>query len=81
MRRLVYSIFPGWLPSSRWRPEHWLAGTLATAVFELIVLALLVGIPVCIYFFKLRTGHTSARDLCMDCAAAASLYLAALLLL
>ena len=81
VRRLVYVIFPNFLPSSRWRPESWLAGVLANAVFELIMLAFLLGVPFCIYYFRLRTGNTSARDLSIDCAAAVGLYLAALLLL
>ena len=81
VRRLLYMIFPNFLPSSAWRPELWLAGTLANAAFELIVLAFLLGVPFCIYYFKLRTGNTSVRDLLIDCAAAVGLYLAALLLL
>ena len=81
VRRLVYVTFPNFLPSSAWPRESWLAGTLATAVFELIVFMLLLGVPFCIYRFRLRTGHTSARDLFIDCAAAVCLYLAALVLL
>ena len=49
------------------------------AVFELILLMVLMGVPFCIYFFRLR--YASARDLLIDCAAAGSLYLTALLLL
>ncbi|MCX6627574.1 MAG: hypothetical protein NTW28_08095 [Candidatus Solibacter sp.] len=79
VRRLVYVIFPNFLPSSAWRPESWWAGVLINAVFELILLVLLMGVPFCIYFFRLR--YTSARDLLIDCAAAASLYLTALFLL
>lgn len=81
VRRLVYVIFPNFLPSSAWRPESWWAGLLANAVFELILLMFLLGVPFCIYFFRLRNGHTSARDLSIDCAAAVSLYLTALFLL
>lgn len=81
VRRLVYLTFPNFLPSRAWRPESWWAGVLANAVFELILLMFLLGVPICIYFFRLRTGQTSARDLSIDCAAAISLYLAALLLL
>lgn len=77
MRRLLYVTFPQFLPSSAWRPEHWRAGVLADAFFELILLAFLLGVPVCIY----RTRQTSVRDLLIDCTAAASLYLTALLLL
>ena len=44
-----------------------------------ILLAVLLGVPFCIYFFRLR--YTSARDLLIDCAAAVSLYLTTLLLL
>ena len=80
LRRLTYVTFPNLLPSSAWPPESW-AGVLANAAFELILLILLLGVPGCIYFFRLRTGLTSARDLLIDCAAAASLYMTALLLL
>lgn len=81
VRRLVYRTFPNFLPSSAWRPESWWAGLVVSAVFELILLVFLLGIPVCIYFFRLRSGDTSVRDLLIDCAAAVSLYLTALLLL
>ena len=81
VRRLVYVTFPNVLPSRAWRPELWWAGALADAVFALIVLMFLVGVPFCIYFFRLRTGHTTVRDLLIDCAAAALLFLAVLLLL
>jgi hypothetical protein len=81
VRRSVYVTFPNFLPSRAWRPESWWAGVLANAVFELILLMFLLGVPFCIYFFRLRTGHTSVRDLLIDCAAAVSLYLTALLLL
>jgi hypothetical protein len=77
----VYATFPNALPSSAWRPESWLAGLLATAAFELILLVLLLGVPFCIYFFRLRPGHTRPRDLWIDCAADVSLYLTALLCL
>lgn len=79
VRRLVSVTFPNFLPSSAWRPESWRAGVLISAVFELILLMALVGVPFCIYFFRLR--YTSARDLLMDCAAAGSLYLTAVFLL
>ena len=81
VRRLVYVTFPNFLPSSAWRPEAWWAGVLANAAFELILLMFLLGVPFCIYFFSLRTGQTSARDLLIDCAAAGTLYLTALFLL
>lgn len=81
VRRLVYRTFPNFLPSSAWRPESWGAGLLVSAVFELILLVFLLGVPFCIYFFRLRSGDTSVRDLLIDCAAAVSLYLTALLLL
>ena len=81
VRRLLYVTFPNFLPSSRWQPASWWAGVLANAAFELVLLAFLLGVPFCIYFFRLRKGHTSARDLLIDCAAAVSLYLTALLLL
>jgi hypothetical protein len=80
-RRLVYATFPKFLPSSAWPQSSWLAGVLINAAFELILLMFLLGVPFCIYFFKLRTGHTNARDLLIDCAATVSLYLAALFLL
>jgi hypothetical protein len=81
VRRLVYVTFPNLLPSSAWPPESWWAGLLANAVFELILLMFLLGVPIGIYFFRLRTGQTSGRDLLIDFAAAVGLYLAALLLL
>jgi hypothetical protein len=81
LRRLVYATFPTFRPSSAWRPELWWAGVLAEAVFTLVVLLFLLGVPFCMYRFRLRTGHTSARDLLIDCAAVASLCLNALLLL
>ena len=81
VRRLLYVTFPNFLPSSAWPPESWWAGVLADAVFELMLLMLLLGVPFCIYFFTLRTGHPSARDLLINCAAAVSLYLTTLLLL
>jgi hypothetical protein len=80
-RRLVYATFPKFLPSSAWPQSSWLAGVLINAAFELILLMFLLGVPFCIYFFKLRTGHTNARDLLIDCAATVILYLAALFLL
>ena len=79
LRRWVYVTFPNFLPSSAWRPESWRAGVLIAAVFELILLIVLIGVPFCIYFFRQR--YTSARDLLIDCAAAGSLYLTALFLL
>jgi hypothetical protein len=79
MRRLVYATFPNFLPSSAWRPESWWAGLLINAVFELILLMFLLGVPFGIYFFRLR--YTSTRDLLIDCAGAVSLYLTALFLL
>ena len=81
VRRLVYVIFPDFVPSSAWRPESWWAGVLINAVFELMLLVFLLGVPFGIYFFRLRTGNTNARDLLIDCAGAVGLYLAALLLL
>jgi hypothetical protein len=81
VRRLVYVMFPNFLPSSAWPPESWWAGVLANAVFELILLTLLLGVPSGIYFLGLRKGHANARDLLIDCAAAVGLYLTALLLL
>src|ERR1022692_2848187 len=74
MRRVTYSLFPGLLPSHAWRPQNWLAGTLATAGFELILLAILLGVPVGIYFWRLRGGPTNGRALLIDCGAAAGLY-------
>ena len=81
VRRLTYVTFPNLLPSNAWRPESWWAGVLADAVFELILLTFLLGVPFCIYFFSRRPAHTSVRDLLINCAAAVSLYLTALLLL
>ena len=81
VRRLVYVMFPNFLPSSAWPRESWWAAVLINAVFELILLAFLLGVPFGIYYLRLRTGNTNARDLLMDCAAAVGLYLTALLLL
>jgi hypothetical protein len=81
VRRAVYVMFPNFLPSSAWPRESWLAGVLASALFELLLLTLLLGVPFGIYFFRLRNGNTNARDLLIDCAAAVGLYLTALLLL
>ena len=81
VRRLLYVILPGFLPSSAWPRDSWLAGLLTDAAFELVLLTLLVGVPFCIYWFRLRAGRTTARDLLIDCAAAASLYLTTLFLL
>jgi hypothetical protein len=81
VRRLVYVIFPNFLPSSAWPPQLWWTGALLNAAFELILLVFLLGVPFGIYFFRLRTGNTNARDLMFDCAAAVGLYLTALLLL
>ena len=55
--------------------------TARDAVFELILLMFLLGVPFCIYLFFLQAAYTRARDLLIDCAAAASLYLVTLLLL
>jgi hypothetical protein len=74
---LVSVTFPNFLPSNAWRPESWWAGLLASAVFELALLMFLLGVPLCIYFFRPRAGHESVRDLLIDCASAASLYLTA----
>ena len=81
VRRFVYLLFPNFLPSSAWRPESWGAGLAISVAFELILLVALLGLPICIYFFRLRTGNTSARDLLIDCAFTVGLYLTALLLL
>ena len=62
VRRLVYVKFPNFLPSSAWRPESWWAGVLINAVFELILLMLLLGVPFCIYFFRLT--RTQAYVIC-----------------
>ena len=43
------------------------------------MLAFLLGVPCGIYFLRLRTGNTNARDLLIDCGAAVGLYLTALL--
>jgi hypothetical protein len=81
VRRLIYLLFPTFLPSSAWPRESWLAGVLVNAAFELVVFTLLLAVPFGIYYFRLRRGDTSGRDLAIDCAAAASLYLTALLFL
>lgn len=78
-RRLLYAIFPDLLPSSAWGPEHWGAGLLINALFELVLLVFLLGVPYGIYRFRLRGGQTNARDLLTDCAAAVGLYVSALL--
>jgi hypothetical protein len=79
VRRLLYILFPNFLPSSAWPPESWRKAVLIDAVFELILLAVLISVPFCIYFFRLR--YTKSRDLLIDSAAAGSLYLTALFLL
>jgi len=79
VRRFVYVTFPNIRPSRAWPPGLWWEGLLVDAVFDLILLLFLLGVPFCIYFFRLR--YTSARDLLIDCAVAGSLYLTALLLL
>jgi hypothetical protein len=79
MRRLISISFPQLLPSSAWRPESWWAGLLIDGTFDLIVVAFLLGIPFSIYVFRLR--YTNSRNLLIDCAAAVTLYFAALLLL
>ena len=81
MRRFLYATFPNLLPSSAWRRENWMAGLLASAAFDFIVLLLLTGVPLGIYYFGLRRGNTSARDLFIDCAAATGLFLATVLVL
>ena len=81
LRKVVSVTFPNAIPSNAWRPESWAAGLVMAAAFELLLLALLLAVPVCIYFFRLRSGNTNGRDLLIDCAAAATLYLAALFLL
>jgi hypothetical protein len=79
VRSLVYRTFPNFLPSSAWPQKSWNEGVLISAVFELILLMVLVGVPFCIYFFRLR--YKGVRDLLIDCAVAGSLYLTALFLL
>ena len=81
VRRLLYVTFPTLLPSSAWPHESWLAGALTTAFFELMMFALLLAVPFGLYSSRLPTGHTTARDLWIDCATVVSLYLAALFLL
>jgi hypothetical protein len=70
-------VFPGILPSNAWRPESWWIGLLLTAAFDVILLLLLLAVPLCIY----RSRQASVRELLLDSAAAASLWLAAVLLL
>ena len=81
VRRFVYATFPNVLPSARWPRESWVTGTILTMAFEAFVIALLLGVPYSIYRFRLRRGETNGRDLMIDCGAAGTLYLAALLLL
>jgi hypothetical protein len=81
LRKFVHLAFPNFLPSSAWPRESWRTGLLADAAFELCLLILLLAVPFSIYYFRLRKGHTTARDLLIDCAAAAALYLTTLLLL
>jgi hypothetical protein len=78
LRSLVYKAFPTFLPSSAWGPGAWREGVWIAAVFELILLTALIGVPICIYYFRSR--YTSSRDLLLDCAAAGTLYLTALFL-
>uniref|UniRef100_Q020S0 Uncharacterized protein n=1 Tax=Solibacter usitatus (strain Ellin6076) TaxID=234267 RepID=Q020S0_SOLUE len=81
LRKLVSLTFPNAIPSNAWHPESWAAGLLIAAAFELVLLALLLAVPVCIYFFRLRTRNSNGRDLLIDCAAGVMLYLTALLML
>jgi hypothetical protein len=81
LRKLLSLTFPNAIPSNAWQPESWAAGLLITALFELVLLTLLLGIPFWIYYFRLRTGNTTPRELVIDCAAAVTLYLMALFLL
>ena len=81
LRKLVSLTFPNAIPSSAWRPESWTTGLLITAAFEFVLLTLLLAVPVCIYFFRLRARHANGRDLLIDCAAGVTLYLTALFLL
>ena len=81
VRRLIHWTFPNALPSSAWRPKLWGVGLLADAVFDLVLLVLLLGVPFCIYYFRHCTGQRTARDLLIDCGAAAGLYITTLLLL
>jgi hypothetical protein len=81
VRRFVYLAFPNLLPSRAWQPEWWRVGLLIDGIIELFLIILLLGVPVCIYFFRLRTGQTSVRDMLIDCASGVGLYLAALLLM
>lgn len=76
-KRLTRAAFPNLLPSSSWQPEFWWRGLALEAIFVLLLLALLLGVPYCIF----RSRHASARDLLFDLAAAVSLYLSTLLLL
>ena len=69
LRSLVYKIFPSFLPSSAWRPETWGEAVWIAAVFELILLTVLIGVPFCMYYFRSR--YTNSRELMLDCAAAA----------
>jgi hypothetical protein len=80
LRRFLYARFPGVLPSRAWRPESWFAGLLLNGIFELILLALLLAVPFCVYRFR-RAGLADGRDFAIDCAAVGALYLSALLLL
>jgi hypothetical protein len=77
VRRLARAAFPNLLPSNAWPAESWWIGGLIDAAFDLVRVLLLLAVPFCIY----RSRHTSAHDLLIDFAAAASLYLAAVLLL
>ncbi len=78
-RKLLYASFPNLRPTSAWPHDLWWAGLLMEAVFDLILLAFLLGVP--FFIFRLRNARTTARDLLIDCAAAASLYATTLFLL
>ena len=80
LRRFLYLTYPALMPSSAWRPELWLAGTLATAFFELILLFVLLGVPYCLFTAWRRAGQVVARELWIDCGTVVGLYLTALLL-
>ena len=81
VRRFVYALFPGFLPSNAWSVENWGAGLLFSAAFELTIVLLLVGAPTAIYFARRRLEYANPRDLVLDYAAVIGLYLTAFLFL
>ena len=80
-RRLVYATMPGVLPSSTCARDSWVLGGLANGFLELLLLAVIVGVPVGLLVAGRGAREMTPRTLAIDVALVAALYLSALLLL